>query len=139
MACTSRIRTSEAFLEGTFSRHIALEHRNAYLGGSNEDLSVLRGTQVVSHPHQVQGLSSGFLCLGDMQIHLIAIKVCIIRRADTFVEAQCPATKHFFIAIFTFVGVFLDSCLFVRPTISRGEEQESRDKRQAIGLSDSLL
>lgn len=62
-----------------------------YLGGCNEDLSILWSSQVVHDAHQLTGLSFGLLSLRHMQVHLIAIKVSVIGAADALIEAKGPA------------------------------------------------
>ena len=64
------------------------------LGGCNEDLAILRGAQVVHDPHEVERLCLGFLGLRNMQIHLIAIEVCIVGATDALIEPQCPAQQQ---------------------------------------------
>ncbi len=65
----------------------------AHLSGCNEDLSVLGCAQVVHHTHQLTRLRLGFLGLGNMQVHLIAIKVSVVGAADTLIEAESPAAN----------------------------------------------
>ena len=61
--------------------------RGTDLGGSDQDLSVLGSAQVVDNAHQVERFGSGLLRLGHMQIHFVAVKICIVRAADALVEA----------------------------------------------------
>jgi hypothetical protein len=64
-----------------------------HLSGRNEDLSILGCAQVVHHTHQLTRLCLGFLGLRYVQVHLIAIKVSIVRTADALVEAESPAAN----------------------------------------------
>ena len=65
----------------------------AYLSGSDKDLSILGCAQVVHDPHQLTRLCLGFLGLGHMQVHFIAIKVSVVGAAHTLVEAERPAAQ----------------------------------------------
>lgn len=46
--------------------------------------------QVILIPHQHIRFGLGLLCLGKMKVHLITVKVSIVRSADTFVEPKGP-------------------------------------------------
>lgn len=43
-----------------------------------------------TYPHQDKSLSFGFFCLRQVKVHFITIKVSVIRRAHTLIEAECP-------------------------------------------------
>ena len=61
------------------------------LGGGNEDLSRLGSAQVMHDAHELGGLRASLLCLGHMQVHLVAVEVGVVRVAHALVEAERPA------------------------------------------------
>ncbi len=42
------------------------------------------------HAHEIDRLGARFLGLGNMQIHLVAVEISIVRSAHTFVETEGP-------------------------------------------------
>ena len=62
-----------------------------YLGGSNQDLAIFGGAQVVHDTHELACLCLGLLGLWHMQVHFVAIKVSVVWTADALVEAKRPA------------------------------------------------
>ena len=46
------------------------------------------------YPHKCQRFSFSFLCLWQMKIHFIAVEVCIVRGAYTFIETECSVRSH---------------------------------------------
>lgn len=43
-----------------------------------------------AYPHQDQSLGFGFFGLRQMEVHLVTVKVGVVRRAHAFVEAKGP-------------------------------------------------
>lgn len=72
----------------------ALSWRAFDLCSSYENLSILGGAQIVHDSHKVQSLRPSLLSLRHMQVHFVAVKICIVWAADTLIEAQCPAKRH---------------------------------------------
>ena len=64
-----------------------------YLCGCNQDLSILGRAQIVNHAHELDGLRSRLLGLGHVQVHLVTVKVGVVRAAHTLIEAQRPAER----------------------------------------------
>jgi len=65
-----------------------------HLRGGNENLPRLGSAQIVHDAHELGSLCAGFLCLGDMQIHLIPIKVGVVWVAHALIEAERPAKAN---------------------------------------------
>lgn len=63
----------------------------ARLRGRDEDLAVLGRSQVVHDAHEQRGLCARLLRLRHVHVHLVAVKVRIVRRAHALVEAEGPA------------------------------------------------
>lgn len=47
-----------------------------------------------TYTHECESFSLGFLCLRKVEVHFIAIKVCIVRGAYTLIEAECPMRPY---------------------------------------------
>lgn len=48
----------------------------------------------LSHPHEYERLSFGLLSLWKVKVHLIPIKVGVIRRTHTLIKAKRPVRFH---------------------------------------------
>ena len=54
----------------------------------NERFSRLWGNEVHLHSHQGQGFGFRFQSLREMEIHFVAVEVCIVGLAHAFVESE---------------------------------------------------
>lgn len=48
-----------------------------------------------THPHKCECLSLGLLCLWEVKVHLISIKISIVWSTHTLIEPECPICHHF--------------------------------------------
>ncbi len=60
--------------------------RDEVLSGANDELAVPRRDEVVLDAHEAVRLGLRLLRLRQVQVHLVAVKVCVIRRAHALVE-----------------------------------------------------
>lgn len=68
--------------------------RDEVLDGRDEGLPVAGRHQVGPGAHEHQGLRPGLLRLRQVQVHLVPIKVRVVRRAHALVEAERPVGQH---------------------------------------------
>ena len=55
------------------------------LDGSDDRSSVLGSGDVILHAHQLSGFCAGFFGLWNMQVHLIAIEIGVVRVTHTLI------------------------------------------------------
>lgn len=48
----------------------------------------------LSHPHQHERFSFGLLRLRQVEVHLVSVKVSVVRRANTLVKTKRPMRFH---------------------------------------------
>ena len=73
--------------------------KNSFTGGTiRRGNRYWHNTRVRTHPHENEGLSLGLLRLGKVEVHLVAVKVGVVGRADAFVEAERPVGFHYRLA-----------------------------------------
>lgn len=53
---------------------------------SDNGLTAFGCDDVLSHTHQMKSFAAGLKSLGNVDVHLVAVEVCIERGADTLVE-----------------------------------------------------
>jgi hypothetical protein len=61
------------------------------LNESYDGLATLGSDDVLSHSHEVLGFGSRLDGLRNMDVHFVAVEVCVERSADALVEAQSPS------------------------------------------------
>lgn len=54
----------------------------------DDGLPALGRDDVLVYSHQMPGLGSGFVGLGHMDVHLVAVEISVEGRADTLVESE---------------------------------------------------
>lgn len=62
-----------------------------HLCGRDEDLAGLGRAQVVHDAHELGRLRARLLRLRHVQVHLVAVKVRVVRVAHALIEAERPA------------------------------------------------
>jgi len=62
--------------------------REEVLRRGNDNLAVARCDQVMVHTHELRRLHASLLGLRHVEVHLVAIEVGIVRRADALVETE---------------------------------------------------
>lgn len=60
----------------------------------NDGLTALRGDDILSDSHKMQGLTASFDGLRHVDVHLVTVEVSIKGSADTFIETQCLSSRY---------------------------------------------
>ena len=58
------------------------------LCGSDNRGAVLGGCEIVSDPHQSNGLGASFFRLRDVKVHFVTVEIGVVRIANTLVESE---------------------------------------------------
>jgi hypothetical protein len=64
------------------------------LRGGDDDLAVARRDEIREHTEERERLGARLLGLRQVQIHLVAVEVGIVRRAHALVKAEGAARHH---------------------------------------------
>src|SRR2546425_310971 len=62
--------------------------RDVIVDAADDRAAEPRGEDVLLHPHEDPGLRARFLALQDVQVHLVAVEVRVVRRTHRQVEAE---------------------------------------------------
>ena len=61
---------------------------------SDDAAPVARGDDVLLHAHQDSGLGPRLLALNYVEVHLVAIEICVVGGAISEVESERPSLHH---------------------------------------------
>ena len=65
------------------------------LGRRNDRFSVLWRREIVLYSHQIYRFGPGFFGLWNVQVHLVAIKIRVVRVTHALVQTKCPPGPDF--------------------------------------------
>ena len=65
-----------------------VSRRDEVLRRGDDHLAVARSDEVRVHAHQAERLGARLLRLRQVQVHLVAVEIGVVRRADALVEAE---------------------------------------------------